>query len=64
MCIRDRLIYLATLANFYFQPVGEGIYNRGTYTVQTTGYLVSPPPNLPPACRIVNTTSTAGIPAL
>ena len=36
------LIYLATLANFYFQPVGEGIYNRGTYTVQTTGYLVSP----------------------
>ena len=28
------LIYLAALADFYFQPVGEGIYNRGTYTVQ------------------------------
>ena len=26
--------------------------------------LYPPPPNLPPACRIVNTTSTAGIPAL
>ena len=36
------LIYLAALADFYFQPVGEGIYNRRTYTVQTTGYLVSP----------------------
>ena len=36
------LIYLAALADFYFQPVGEGIYNRRTYTMQTTGYLVSP----------------------
>ena len=36
------LIYLTSLADLYLQPVGEGIYDRCTYTVQTTGYLVSP----------------------
>ena len=35
------LIYFTALADLYLQPVGEGIYHRCSYTVQTAGYLVS-----------------------
>ena len=55
------LVNLAVLVNANLQPGGKGIYNRRAYAMQAA--LYPPPPNLPPACRMVKTTSTAGIPA-
>ena len=34
-------IYLSFMIDLHFQPFGEGIYNRCTYTVETAGYFVS-----------------------
>ena len=35
------LINFAFIADLYFKPVGQRIYNRRTNTMKTTGYLVS-----------------------
>jgi hypothetical protein len=45
-----------------FQPVGKRVDDRGADAVQAAGDLVPPPPNFPPACSMVKTTVTAGIP--
>ena len=34
-------INLSVLTDFYFQPVGQSVYNGCAYTVQTAGNLVS-----------------------
>ena len=38
---KDDLVDLTAAVNLYLNPIGQGIYNRGTYAVQTTGYFVS-----------------------
>ena len=35
------LINFAILADCNFQPVGQCVYNRRTYSVKTAGYLIS-----------------------
>ena len=36
------LIYLALLADFHFQPIGQGVYHRSSHAVQTAGDFISP----------------------
>ena len=41
------------------EPGRQGVHDRHADSVQATGHLVADPPNLPPACRTVSTTSAA-----
>jgi hypothetical protein len=44
------------------KPVGKRVDDRGADAVQAAGDLISPAANFPPACSMVKTTVTAGIP--
>ncbi len=51
-------VHLAAAVDLHVEPLGERVDDRGADAVQTAGAAYEPPPNLPPACSLVKTTST------
>ncbi len=55
---------VAVAADLHAQPLGQRVDDGHADAVQPAGDLVAAaPPNLPPACSTVSTTSTAGLPS-